>query len=339
MPASTSGNVIFTKAVIFGETTYGTSPTLTSGGRRMVVGNTGILAPNQTIELGEDRAVALRNPILSSTNVVVSQDPTLSMDIPSLSLEDWAVWMQGTKAVAVSGAGPYTYSYDLSLTGTNSPKSWTVVVTDGQQAFKTNYSMATSMSLSSDRNGLTSGKVDLFAQAIAKSSDVLAETLDTSVTYLPGRLWKPYFHTSFPTVAQGTAYSYFLDWSLDWMTGVTRQAYQNGTLSMATHAESDPFSGNISFTVSANAAAVTELYDAFTAGTTKYIRLEWTNGLAAGALRSANICTAFIITELTPIGAAEDGLTTYSVQGRLVTDVTTSKTLLIELKTGLATLP
>jgi hypothetical protein len=305
----------------------------------MVVGPTGILAPNQTIELGEDRAVALRNPILSSTNVVISQDPTLSIDVPSLSLEDWAVWMQGTKAVSATGTGPYTYSYDLSLTATNSPKSWTMIVTDGQQAFKTNYSMATSCSISADRNGLTTARLDLFAQAIAKDSTTLADTVDSTVTYMAGRLWKPYFHTSFPTVSQGTAYSYFTEWSIDWNTGVTRQSYQAGSLNMSTHAESAPFSGNISFTVSATSSAVTELYDAFTAGTTKYLRLEWTNSGAGAALRSANICTAFVITELTPIASAEDGLTTHSVSGRLVSDVSTSKTLLVELKTGLATLP
>jgi hypothetical protein len=340
MGASTAGNIVFTKAVVWGESTYGTSPTLTSGGRRMVVSPTGILSPGTNIEIGEERSVALRNPVLSSTPVIVSQEPTLSMDIPSLNLEDWAVWFQGIKGVSVSGtAAPYTYSYDFSNTASNSPKSFTTIVTDGAQAFKTVYSMVDSFSISADRNGLTTGKVDMFAQSIAKDSTTLADTVDSSVTYLPGRLWKPYFHTAFPSVSEGTAFTYVLDWSLDVTPGNTKQAYQNGSLNFSTHAESDRFVGNINLTVSANSSAISTLYDAYQSATTKYLRLEWTNSGAGTALRSANICLAFIPTEVTPIAGSEDGLTTVNVSGRLVTDTATSKTLLVELKTGLATLP
>lgn len=341
MPVSTAGNILFTKAVAFGETTYGTSPTLTSGGRRLVVGPTGIINPGTNIELGEDRAVALRNPILGTTAVVVSKEPTISLDAPSLSLEDWVFYLQGIKAVSPSGAAnPYTWTYDISMTASNSPKSYSLVVTDGAQAFLTNYTMLTSLSLSADRNGSTTARAEFFAQTLAKDSTTLADTVQSSVTYMPGRLWKPYFHTSFPTVSEGTAYSYLLDWSLDITPGNARQAYQSGTLTMSTHAESEPFMGQISLTVSANASAISELYDAYQSASVKYLRLEWTNGLASTALRSANICLAFIPTEVTPIANAEDGLTTVTVQGQLVTDVAgASKTLLIELKNGLSTAP
>jgi hypothetical protein len=340
MPVSTAGNILFTKAVAFGETTYGTIPTLTSGGRRLVTSPTGIINPGTNIEVGQDRSVALRNPILSSTNVVVSQEPTISLDAPSLSLEDWVFYLQGIKAVSpVGAANPYTWTYDISMTASNSPKSYSIVMTDGVQAFVTNYSMLTSLSISADRNGLTTARAEFFAQSLAKDSTTLADTVQSSVTYMPGRLWKPYFHTSFPSVSEGTAYSYLLDWSLDITPGNARQAYQNGTLTMATHAESEPFTGNIQMTVSANASAISELYDAYQSATTKYLRLEWTNGLASTALRSANICLAFIPTEVTPIANAEDGLTTVTVQGQLVTDVATSKTLLVELKNGLSTAP
>lgn len=341
MPVSSAGNILFTKAVAFGETIYGTIPTLTAGGRRLVVGPTGIINPGTTIELGEDRAVALRNPILGTTAVVVSQEPSISLDAPSLSLEDAVFYLQGMKAVTPTGsANPYTWSYDMSMTASNTPKSYSLVMTDGAQAFVANYAMLTSLSISADRNGATTARAEFFAQSLAKDSTALADSVQTSVTYMPGRLWKPYLHTAFPTVTQGTAYSYLLDWSLDITPGNARQAYQNGTLTMATHAESEPFKGQIQLTVSANASAITEWYDAYQSASVKYLRLEWTNGLATTALRSANICLAFIPTEVTPIANAEDGLTTVTVQGQLVTDVAgASKTLLIELKNGLSTAP
>jgi hypothetical protein len=339
MPAASAGSVLFTKAVAFGETTYGTTPTMTSGGRRLAISPTGILTPGTNIELGESRAVALRNPILSSTNVVVSQEPTVALDAPSLSLEDWVFYLQGLKAVTPTGTGPYVWSYDVSMTATNSPKSYSLVVTDGVNQFLTNYTMLNTLNLSADRSGLTTARAEFFAQSLAKDTTTLADTVASAVTYLPGRLWKPYFHTSFPAVTDGTAYTYLLDWSLDITTGNARQAYQNGTLTMSTHAESEPFKGQIQMTVSGNASAISTLYDAYQAATTKYMRLEWTNGLSSTALRSANICLAFIPTDVTPIANAEDGLTTVTVQGQLVTDVTSSKTLLIELKNGLATAP
>ena len=409
MPAASAGSVLFTKAVAFGETTYGVTPTsatvtnvvasagtvtytavnsfsagatvtitgvnpaafnltgvtiatasgtqftvtnaatgtFVSGGmayvpgtgRRLAISPTGILTPGTNIELGESRAVALRNPILSSTNVVVSQEPTVALDAPSLSLEDWVFYLQGLKAATVTGSGPYTWTYDVSMTATNSPKSYSLIVTDGVNQFLTNYSMLNTLNLSADRSGLTTARAEFFAQALTKDTSTLADTVQSAVTYLPGRLWKPYFHTSFPAVTEGTAYTYLLDWSLDITTGNARQAYQNGTLTMSTHAESEPFKGQIQLTVSGNASAISTLYDAYQAATTKYLRLEWTNGLGTTALRSANICLAFIPTDVTPIANAEDGLTTVTVQGQLVTDVTSSKTLLIELKNGLATAP
>ena len=71
MPAASAGNVLFSKLVAFKETTPGTIPTLTSGGRKMLVTPTGVISEGTTIELGTERSVALRNPLIGSTGTHV----------------------------------------------------------------------------------------------------------------------------------------------------------------------------------------------------------------------------------------------------------------------------
>ncbi len=66
MPAASAGNVLFSKLVAFKEATPGTIPTLTSGGRKLLVTPTGVISEGTTIELGTERSVALRNPQVSS---------------------------------------------------------------------------------------------------------------------------------------------------------------------------------------------------------------------------------------------------------------------------------
>ena len=78
MPAASAGNVLFSKLVAFKEATPGTIPTLTSGGRKLLVTPTGVISNGTTIELGTERSVALRNPLIGSTGTIVSVEPTLS---------------------------------------------------------------------------------------------------------------------------------------------------------------------------------------------------------------------------------------------------------------------
>ena len=86
-PAANAGNTIFSKLAAFKETTPGTIPTLTSGGRKLLVGGVGgVLSPNTTIELGAERSVALRNPLIATTGTIVSTEPTLSVSVPAISI-------------------------------------------------------------------------------------------------------------------------------------------------------------------------------------------------------------------------------------------------------------
>ena len=335
-PAASAGNTIFSKLAAFKEATPGTIPTLTSGGRKLLVGGVGgVLSPNTVIEMGAERSVALRNPLIATTGTIVSTEPTLSVSVPAISIGELPIWLSMTKTVSPSGtAAPYGWDYSYSMTAANSPTSYTLVATDGQQQFAVNYCLAESITIAADRSGLTSLSANLFGQTIAKSSATLADGTPAS-PFMAGRLWNCYQSgTVFPGTASGTAFTYLLDYSLEFNSGNTKQAYLAGTTSFSTNAESGPFTGTLSMTVSSTAAAVSVWYDAYQAATPVGVRLTWSNGTY-----SAHILAMVVPTEVQPMAGVEDGLTTYAVTGTLVYDPTSAKSLQIVVNSDLATLP
>lgn len=333
MPSASAGNALFSKLVAFKETTPGTIPTLTSGGRKLLVSPTGLISNGTTIELGTERSVALRNPLIASTGTVVSTDPTISATVPAVSVDELAVWLSMTRTVTPTGSGPYVWDYSWSMTAANDPKTYTLVATDGVQQYALPYCLAESLTIAADRSGLTNLSASLFAQSVAKNSATLAEGTPTS-KMMAGRLWRAYTHTSFPSDSDGTAYNYLLDFSLEFNAGITKQAYLAGTTSFSTHSESNPFAGTLTLTASSTASAVTAWYDAYQAATPVYVRLNWTDGT-----NIANIMCAIVPTEVQQMAGAEDGLTTMAVTGTLVYDTSSAKSLQIKLTNTLSVLP
>ena len=335
MPAASAGNVLFSKLVAFKETTPGTTPTLTSGGRKLLVTPTGVISDGVTIELGAERSVALRNPLIGSTGTIVSIEPTLSATVPAVSVGELPIWLSMTKTVTPSGtAAPYGFDYDYAMAAANSPTSYSLVATDGIQQYVANYCLAESITIAADRSGLTNLSANLFSQNIAKSSATLAEGTPTS-PFMAGRLWNAFQHGStFPGTADGTAYEYLLDFSLEFSSGLARQSYLAGTTTFSTHAESNPFTGTLTMTVSSTASAVSTWYDAYRAATPKGVRLSWSNGTY-----SAHILAMIVPTEVQEMAGAEDGLTTMAVTGTLVYDTATAKSLRIVVNSDLAALP
>lgn len=342
MPAASAGNILFTKVVAFKETTAGTVPTLTSGGRRLLSGKTGVVTLNQEWNLGEDRAVALRNPIISTGATLISSEPELSFDVPAISVGELPIWLSGIRTVSPTGVGPYVYDYKPTLTSTsNSPQSYSLVITDGQQQYVASYCLPTTIGISADRSGLTALTGSFFSQAVAKNSATLADALPTS-SFLAGRLWLASVYSNAAAINSdtsagvrptgGTAYNYLLDFDLSLETGITKQAYLNGTTAFTTHAESAALGGTFNFTVSSTASAVTTWYDAI--GSAKYVCLKNTVGSYG-----VDIQVAFIVTDVQIIAGDEDGLTTYSVSGTLAYDPTWAATWRIVVTSDLAALP
>jgi len=335
MPAASAGNVLFSKLVAFKEATAGTIPTLTSGGRKLLVNPTGVISSDGvTIDLGAERSVALRNPLIGSTGTITAIEPTLSATVPAVSVGELPLWLSMTRGTAATGTGPYLWDFDYSMTTANNPQSYTLVATDGIQQYAVDYCLAESITIAADRSGLTNLSANMFAQDVAKNSATLAEGTPTS-PFMAGRLWTAFQHGStFPGTADGTAFNYLLDFSLEFNAGITRQSYLNGTTVFSTHSESNPFTGTLTMTASSTASAVTTWYDAYRAATPKGVRLTWSNGTY-----STHIMCMIVPTEVQEMAGAEDGLTTMAVTGTLVYDTTSAKSLRIVVNSDLAALP
>jgi hypothetical protein len=301
----------------------------------MLVTPTGVITNGTTIELGAERSVALRNPLISTTATIVSVEPTLSATVPAVSIGELPIWLSMTRTDTPSGtAAPYEWDYDYSMTAANSPTSYSLVATDGIQQYVANYCLAESITIAADRSGLTNLSANLFAQRIEKNSATLADGTPTS-PFMAGRLWNAYQHgTAFPGTADGTAYEFLLDFSLEFSSGILRQSYLAGTTSFSTHAESGPFTGTLTMTVSSTSSAVSTWYDAYQAGTPRGVRLSWSNGTY-----SAHILAMIVPTEVQQMAGAEDGLTTMAVTGTLVYDPTSAKSLRIVVNSDLSALP
>lgn len=341
MAVATSGNILFSNLVGKAEGTAGTSPSFATGGRKFLVEPTGLISLNQEWDLGAERSLALRNPVVAGNSTLVSKEPELSVSVPAVSIDELSVWLgMATSAAVVGTAAPYAWTYDWAMgTAQNNPTSYSFISMDalggtaaGGNAYLLNYCLPTSLSLSADRSGLTSLSATLFAQDVAASTAVpAAATAVPSSKFLSGRLWQVATGTAL-NAGTFTSYNYALDFELTLNTGITRQAYLAGTTVFSTHAESAPFGGELTMTVQSNKAANDSWFTAL--GSQKFVRLSWTDGTY-----SATIYTSIIVSDVQPIAGNEDGLTTMSVTGQLAYDSVSQKTIQVVINNSIAALP
>jgi hypothetical protein len=341
VPLASSGNILFSSLIGKAEGTAGTSPSFTSGGRKFLVEPTGIITIGKTWELGAERSVALRNPIVATTATLVSNEPELSVSVPAISVGELPVWLGMATSPTITAGTPNRWDFNWNMgTAANSPTSYSFISADipggtaaGGNAYLLNYCLPTEISISADRSGLTSLSANLFAKDVAASTAVpAAGTVVPTSPFMSGRLWTVSTGTALGTAATYTAYNYALDFALTINTGITRQAYLAGTATMVTHAESAAFGGELTLTVQSKAAAAAAWFDKL--GQQSFVKLNWTDGTY-----SAAIFASMIVSDVQPIAGNEDGLTTMTVTGTLAYDPTSAKTIQIVVESDTAALP
>jgi hypothetical protein len=341
MPASSSGNILFASLVGKAEGTAGTSPSFATGGRKFLVEPTGLITLGRTWEIGEERSIGYRTPIVATTATLVSNEPELSVNVPAVSIDEASVWYGMAFAPTITGtAAPYTWTIDPSNgTASQSPTSYSFISQDalggtasGGNAYLINYALPTEIVLTADRSGLTALSATLFAQNVAETAtNPAASTAIPTSAFLPGRLWKVAIGTALAT-GTFTDYGYALDFSLTLQTGLAKWSALNGTATISGHSESAALGGELSLTVQSNAAASSSFYQGL--GSQKFIRLYWTDGVY-----SATIHTSVIITEVAPLAGDDDGLTTMTVTAVLATDPVSLKPFKITLVNSISALP
>jgi hypothetical protein len=364
MAAINSGSILLSKAVLKTETVaFGTSPSFTSGGRRLMIDPTGYINAGLTVDDQSDKSVGLLVRAIAQRTTVTSKMPTLSLNDPAVPVNELPVWLSGvqyfapttvgTAAAATLGLAGTANAWDFNFVLSNgtsgtaipSAKSFSVVATGGNsnpgtEQYLLNYVMPTKISLKASNDGLTSMNIDAFGQTLSKDTTVLADALPTDIYNMAGRLWKAYFYASaaaWGTDAAGTsstgawtggtAFSYLQDWSLDISTPNQPIAYQAGTISFTGHSQfAAPLLGEMSFTLSGGTDAIAQVYDKFQAGTPSYWRLSWTDGT-----RQVDILACLIFTEVTPLSGDNNGVTTITARGVVNYDLTAAASLRIRV--------
>jgi hypothetical protein len=339
MPVANSGNILFSSLIGRAEGTAGTSPSFGTAGRKFLVEPTGVITLGKTWELGAERSVSLRNPIVATTATLVSNEPELSVSVPAISVGELPIWLSMMGSATVTAGTPNRWDFNPTMgTGSNGPTSFSFISADavggtaaGGNAYLLNYCLPTEITISADRSSLTSLSANLFAQDVAATTAVpAASTVVPTSPFMSGRLWNVSLGTALGTASTFTAYNYVLDFNLTINTGIQRQAYLAGTSTMVTHAESGAFGGEITLTIQSNKAA----NDAFVLGTQEFIKLSWTDGTYG-----VDIYASFITSDIQPIAGSEDGLTTMTLTGTLAYDPVSAGTIRIVVRSDTAALP
>ena len=341
MPVANSGNILFSSLVGKAEGTAGTSPTFASGGRKFLVEPTGVITLGKTWDLGTDRSVSLRNPVVATTATLISNEPELSVSVPAISIGELPIWLGMAVSPTITAGTPNVWDFNPNMgTAANNPTSYSFLSADipggtaaGGNAYLLNYCLPTEITISADRSGLTALSANLFAKDVAASTAVpAAGTVVPTSPFMSGRLWTVATGTALGTASTFTSYNYALDFNLTINTGITRQAYLAGTTTMVTHAEAGAFGGELTLTVQSNKAA----NDAWFAklGQQAFVKLAWTDGTY-----SADIYASIIVSDIQPIAGNEDGLTTMTVTGTLAYDPVSAGTIRIIVNSDTAALP
>jgi len=339
MSVANSGNILFSSLIGRAEGTAGTSPSFGTAGRKFLVEPTGVITIGKTWELGTDRSVSLRNPIVATTATLVSNEPELSVSVPAISVGELPIWLSMMGSATVTAGTPNRWDFNPTMgTGSNNPTSFSFISADavggtaaGGNAYLLNYCLPTEITISADRSSLTSLSANLFAQDVAATTAVpAASTVVPTSPFMSGRLWNVAVGTALGTASTFTAYNYALDFNLTINTGITRQAYLAGTSTMVTHAEAGAFGGELTLTVQSNKS----FNDTWTLGSQKFVKLSWTDGTYSVA-----IYASIIVSDYQPIAGNEDGLTTATLTGTLAYDPVSGGTIRIVVGSDTAALP
>ena len=341
MPGTQTGSILFASLVGKQESTYGTSPSFATGGRKFLVEPTGLITIGKTWEIGEERSLAYRNPVIATTATLVSNEPEVSVSVPAASIDEASIWFGMAFAPTISGtAAPYTHTIDPSNgTASQSPTSYSFIsqdalggTTTGGNAYLITGALPTELSISADRSGLTSMSATLFAQNVAETTtNPAASTAIPTSVFMPGRLWKVAIGTALAT-GTFTDFGYALDFNLTLPTGIAKWSALNGTATISGYTETARLGGELALTIWSNASASSSFYQGL--GSQKFIRLLWTDGTY-----SLTIYLSTVITEITPISGEDEGITTMAVTARVATDPVALKPFKIVAVNSISALP
>lgn len=304
---------------------------VTAGSRRMHVSPTGIVSFGEEWDLGADRTVGVRNPVVLSGQTLVAKNPVVSFEAPNVPTDElpyyFSMLQEASQTATNAGAKQWWFElggqFDVS-----DPISMAALVSDGDAHIFANGIALESLELSSQASGVTSLSASGFAKQCYLTETTPAAPMPTvPLRGIAGRVWQAKLWPSFPysdEEATGTAFEHLYDWTLSMVSGNGAINAQHGSVSNAgINPFAAPFSGTLSMTVASTPDTRTAFVD--NRGGNVFVELAWSD--AGDPSHAFSIFAAGIISSVEPLSGDQDGIMTYAVEITLAYDPATEKSV------------
>ena len=334
------GAKALTRIAVASQSAFGTAAAIgTATGEILFNETVGALDLGVTIDLGENISVGKRTQIQSSQPVITGKAPVLTIAESPASLRTLPILFQSIGGTASGTASPYTWTWTPTQGDVDTLDFLSFLVSDGVQKYLVRDAVPTEITISADANGLVQAGATL-AATVASTSALSYPTALPTNQFIPGRLMKLSLDTDFPdkTGTGATDYASIYNFNLSITTGVGMVTALDGSLTAATAALTGPLDATLTFTVASNSAQATS-FPITAIGSQKFIRLYGTTADNYGIW----ILGSFVIDNITPLSADQDGVVVNEVSCRLALDSTVAagagKSIQVIIDSPLAAVP
>jgi hypothetical protein len=331
----TYGAKALTRIATASQAAFGTAASIgTATGEILFTETTGALDLGVTVDLGETTSVGKRTAIQATRPTITGRQPVLTIAEGPASMRTLPLILDAVGA-AVTGAGPYTWTWSPTQGDVDTLVFYSFLVEDGVQKYLVRDAAPTEITLSTDANGLLQAGAT-FAATTAATSSLAFPTALPAQPMLAGRLMKLSTDTNFPDKAGtgATDYTSITAFSLTISTGVGMITALDGSLTAATAALTGSLDATLTLTVASNSAAGTT-FPITDIATQKYLRLFGTTSDSYGVW----ILGSWEIENIVPLSSDQDGLIVNEVTCRLAYDTTSGKSLEIVVDSPLSAAP
>jgi hypothetical protein len=329
------GAKALTRIATASQASFGTAASIgTATGEILFTETTGALDLGVTVDLGETTSVGKRTAIQATRPTITGRQPVLTIAEGPASMRTLPLILDAVGA-AVTGAGPYTWTWSPTQGDVDTLVFYSFLVEDGVQKYLVRDAAPTEITFSADANGLLQAGAT-FAATTAATSSLAFPTALPAQPMLAGRLMKLSTDTNFPDKAGSgaTDYTSITAFSLTISTGVGMITALDGSLTAATAALTGSLDATLTLTVASNSAAGTT-FPITDIATQKYLRLFGTTSDSYGVW----ILGSWEIENIVPLSSDQDGLIVNEVTCRLAYDTTSGKSLEIVVDSPLSAAP
>jgi len=329
------GAKALTRIATSSQSAFGTAAAIgTATGEILFTETTGALDLGVTVDLGETTSVGKRTAIQATRPTITGRQPVLTIAEGPASMRTLPLILDAVGA-AVTGAGPYTWTWSPTQGDVDTLVFYSFLVEDGVQKYLVRDAAPTEITFSADANGLLQAGAT-FAATTAATSALAFPTALPAQPMLAGRLLKLSTDTNFPDKAGSgaTDYTSITAFSLTISTGVGMITALDGSLTAATAALTGSLDATLTLTVASNSAAGTT-FPITDIATQKYLRLFGTTSDSYGVW----ILGSWEIENIVPLSSDQDGLIVNEVTCRLAYDTTSGKSLEIVVDSPLSAAP